>query len=160
MSGGTAGFKGASFSGSGGQVQGSPSGTQTGLGSSALNRQGGDSGPSASGGFGGMSGTSSTGGSGMIMFPILGVASKSEKQSIKTFNGQTKYNRWEFVYLPGMNITWSVGPGSIGLAGGAGGAVMPGSPTPGLGPGAQPGNRLGSSGGVGPGMQSPGLGRN
>ncbi len=158
MSGGTAGFKGASFSGSGGQRQGSTFGTQTGLGSSGFNRTGSESGLSASGGFGGVSGTSSAGGSGMIMSPIIGVASKSEKDSIKTLNGQTKYNRWEFIYLPGMNITWSVGPGSPGLAGGTGGSVMPGS-TPGVGPGSQPGNRPGYSGGMGQGMQNPGFGR-
>jgi hypothetical protein len=156
MSGGIPGFAGASFSGSGGQLQGVSPGTQTGLGSSGFNQRGGNSGSPASGGLGGIAGTSSAGGSGMIMLPIIGVASKSEKESIKTFNGQTKYNRWEFVYLPGMNIAWSVGPGSLGFAGGAGGSPLPGS-TPGLGSGMQPGNRRGSSGGVGERLQNPGF---
>lgn len=78
---------------------------------------------SASGG--GFSGQRSRGGTGLMMYPIIGVASKSPQKSLKTFNNQTQYDHWEFIYLPGMNISWSIGPGSVGLGG-----LPPGSAPP------------------------------
>jgi hypothetical protein len=35
-----------------------------------------------------------------ILGGIVGVASKSEKESLKTYNGRNKYNEWEFYYIP------------------------------------------------------------
>jgi type II secretory pathway pseudopilin PulG len=35
-----------------------------------------------------------------VLGGIVGVASKSEKQSLKSYNGRSKYNEWEFVYVP------------------------------------------------------------
>jgi type II secretory pathway pseudopilin PulG len=155
MGGGTGGTKGASLAGAGGQQTSTSPGTQGGLGMPGFNQAGSSLGQSSSFSQRGRSETGSLGGSGMIMYPLIGVASKSEKESIRTFNGQTKYNRWEFMYLPGMNITWSVGPGSLGFAAG-GGPVTPNS-QPGLGPGMPAGNQPGKATGLGTGMR-PGMG--
>jgi type II secretory pathway pseudopilin PulG len=35
-----------------------------------------------------------------VLGGIVGVASKSEKESLKSYNGRSKYNEWEFVYIP------------------------------------------------------------
>lgn len=35
-----------------------------------------------------------------VLGGIVGVASKSEKEGIKTYNGRSKYNEWEFVFIP------------------------------------------------------------
>lgn len=35
-----------------------------------------------------------------VLGGIVGVASKSEKESLKSYNGRSKYNEWEFVYVP------------------------------------------------------------
>ena len=35
-----------------------------------------------------------------VLGGIVGVASKSEKESLKTYNGRSKYNEWEFVFIP------------------------------------------------------------
>jgi type II secretory pathway pseudopilin PulG len=35
-----------------------------------------------------------------VLGGILGIASKSKKESLKTYNGRTHYNEWEFVYVP------------------------------------------------------------
>jgi hypothetical protein len=35
-----------------------------------------------------------------ILGGIVGVASKSDKESLKTYNGRNKYNEWEFYYIP------------------------------------------------------------
>jgi hypothetical protein len=60
-----------------------------------------------------------------VMLAIVGVASTSENQSLKIFNGRNKYNQWEFVYLQGLAIKWSIGPGSV-----SGGPSMPSGNTP------------------------------
>ena len=35
-----------------------------------------------------------------VLGGIVGVASKSEKESLKAYNGKNKYNEWEFYYVP------------------------------------------------------------
>jgi type II secretory pathway pseudopilin PulG len=35
-----------------------------------------------------------------VLGGIVGVASKSEKESLKSYNGRSKYNEWEFVFIP------------------------------------------------------------
>jgi hypothetical protein len=85
----------------GGKVQGAPSfgpsptASTTGSGSNLLGSK--DSGQSS-------------------LLPILGVASSSEKESLKTVNGRNKYSEWEFVYTPNMAVNWSTGPGSASPA--------------------------------------------
>lgn len=72
---------------------------------------------------------------------IVGVASSSTKNSIRVFNDQTRYDKWEFL---------AVGPTVGGLPGGIGAGIGPGgqTPTPG-GPDQNPG--------VGPGQGIPPL---
>ncbi|HKY21521.1 MAG TPA: type II secretion system protein [Vicinamibacterales bacterium] len=67
----------------------------------------------AAGSVGSSLGTKPTGG-------IVGVASKNTAQSIRVFNGKTRYNEWQFV---GMEQTTQAGGG----AGGRGGAGSRGS---------------------------------
>jgi hypothetical protein len=73
------------------------------------------------------------------------VASTSEKESLKVFNGKTKYNEWEFVYVPRGAITGGgmpqgqFQPGQGTPNQGFGGAMTPGvitttPKTPGAGP--------------------------
>jgi len=66
---------------------------------------------------------------------IVGVASSSTKNSIRVFNDQTSYDKWEFL---------AVGPTVGGLPGGIGAGIGPGgqtatpgapNPNPGMGPG-------------------------
>lgn len=90
---------------------------------------------------------------------IAGVASKSEKKSIKLFNGRQKYNEWEFVYdfrrdpvlqqqgqqgVPGQPL-----PGQPG-APGQPGVMQPGQPG---GSGQRPGQP------ARPGFGQPGFGQ-
>jgi type II secretory pathway pseudopilin PulG len=35
-----------------------------------------------------------------ILGGIVGIASKSEKEALKAYNGRTKYSEWDFVYVP------------------------------------------------------------
>ena len=64
----------------------------------------------------------------------------NEKESIKVFNGKTKYNEWEFVYVPRGPLTgggipqgqMQPGQGSLNQSGG--GAMTPGVVTPVLKP--------------------------
>jgi type II secretory pathway pseudopilin PulG len=35
-----------------------------------------------------------------VLGGIVGVSSKSEKEALKSYNGRTKYNEWEFYYVP------------------------------------------------------------
>jgi hypothetical protein len=39
-----------------------------------------------------------------VLGGIVGVASTSEKQTLKTYNGRNKYNEWEFYYVPRQPI--------------------------------------------------------
>jgi len=76
--------------------------------------------------------------------PIVGVSSKSKKESIKQLNKKNHYNDWEFVYDPSLDLTMAQS-----LAGVAG---QQGSLAPGLqAPGAQ--STFGPT--TSPGMQQP-----
>jgi type II secretory pathway pseudopilin PulG len=58
-----------------------------------------------------------------VLGGIVGIASKSEKESLKSYNGRSKYNEWEFVYIPrGAQPGANVPPG--------GGQPQPGQPQP------------------------------
>lgn len=99
-------------------------------------------------------GQSQTGSAGSPFSPVLGgivgVASTSEKTSIKTFNGKSKYSEWEFVYVPRANLTGTgqqpgqiptgTGQGTLPQGSGTGsspGVVTPATPRPRL-PGTSP----------------------
>ena len=56
-----------------------------------------NAGPTASGPGAGFSGPTFGGG------PIVGVASTSEKESIREFNKKNHYNQWQFIYDPGSD---------------------------------------------------------
>ncbi len=72
---------------------------------------------------------------------VIGVASKSTEESIRAYNGRTRYDEWQFVYTPSM--------------------FGPGQPRPGMRPGQTPGRpgfgRPGTSGAT-PGQRQPGGG--
>jgi type II secretory pathway pseudopilin PulG len=58
-----------------------------------------------------------------VLGGIVGVASKSEKESLKTYNGRSKYNEWEFYFIPRA-------PTQTGVPQGQGTrTTTPGSPT-------------------------------
>jgi type II secretory pathway pseudopilin PulG len=63
--------------------------------------------------------------------PIVGVASSSEKESIKELDGKNHYNEWEFVYDPRMDQGSQI-PGQAGATGqsGTGTATPTGPATP------------------------------
>jgi type II secretory pathway pseudopilin PulG len=66
---------------------------------------------------------------------VIGVTSKSKDESIKIYNGRTRYNEWAFVY-----IQTAQRPGQPGTPGQTG----PGPPNPfGMQPGSMPGGRGG-----------------
>ena len=70
---------------------------------------------------------------------VIGVTSKSKDQSIKTYNGRTRYNEWAFVY-----IQTAQRPGQPGMPGlpGRPGQGQPGQPNPfGMQQGNMPGGR-------------------
>ena len=46
-----------------------------------------------------------------VLGGIVGVASTSEKQTLKTYNGRNKYNEWEFYYVPGQQLQPATAPG-------------------------------------------------
>jgi len=82
---------------------------------------------------------------------VVGVASKSTKQSIRVYDGRTVYNQWQFTWTPANVVrtgpAGSVGPGQRGM--------QPGMSRPGSAPGAQqPGAPRGRGAG-GPGSMSP-----
>jgi type II secretory pathway pseudopilin PulG len=72
---------------------------------------------------------------------VIGVASKSKAESIRTYLGRTHYNEWAFVFVNNVPGRGGV-PGST-VPGGPGGQARPGLPPPG-GPGR--GGRGGRSG--------------
>ncbi|MEW5977019.1 MAG: hypothetical protein AB1898_14550 [Acidobacteriota bacterium] len=47
-----------------------------------------------------LQGSTMTSGRSPILGGIVGIASTSEKESLKTYNGRNKYNEWEFYYVP------------------------------------------------------------
>lgn len=77
---------------------------------------------------------------------VIGVTSKSKDESIKVYNGRTRYNEWAFVY-----VQTSVRPGQQGTPGGQGGQQQ-GQPGP---FGMQPGNMPGMGGNRGNFPQPP-----
>jgi type II secretory pathway pseudopilin PulG len=67
---------------------------------------------------------------------VIGVTSKSKDESIKIYNGRTRYNEWAFVYIQTVQR-----PGQSGNPG-QGGPNQPGGPRPfGMQPGNMPGGR-------------------
>jgi type II secretory pathway pseudopilin PulG len=52
--------------------------------------------------------------------PVVGVVSRSKKDSIKIYNGQDKYNKWKFVYMLQQKGQPAPGfpPGGVGTPGG------------------------------------------
>lgn len=118
--------------------------------------------PSGRGGSGSLSGSAgfSTGAGGSSSTPsssaqggIVGVVSKSKAESIRIYNGRTRYNEWQFVYLEQTQA-----PGPPG--GGAGGRVGSQPQRGGQGPSGADG-LSGSGGGRGRGSQfeTPPFGR-
>jgi type II secretory pathway pseudopilin PulG len=93
---------------------------------------------------------------------IMGVASKSTAESLRTYKGRTRYNEWQFVYIaqtqaPGL----PAGPGGRGArgrgpgnGGGPGVPIGPGSQERGVGPGG-PFRGGGPAGGSGARGQAP-----
>jgi type II secretory pathway pseudopilin PulG len=70
-----------------------------------------------------------------VLGGIVGVASKSEKESLKSYNGRSKYNEWEFVYVPrgpqpgaGQNLPPGGQPQPQGGTTPGGRTPMPGAP--------------------------------
>ena len=80
---------------------------------------------------------------------VIGVTSKSKDESIKIYNGRTRYNEWAFVY-----IQMAPRPGQQGAPGGTGrqGGQQQGQPGP---FGMQPGNLPGMGGSRGNFPQPP-----
>ena len=85
---------------------------------------------------------------------IIGVASKSTEKSIRLYEGHSKYNEWQFIWLPGAmgGRGGAAGvPGGRGGRGPGGGTAFPGA---GIGSGSGPGR----GGGLGPGGPGSGQG--
>jgi type II secretory pathway pseudopilin PulG len=174
----TTGF-GSSNSGASaiGAPAGSPVGAQSPLGTSPI---GGSSpsvstAPASAAGTSGAQGTSGTGGTGAAGTSggqgskdqlgsrrfgggaIVGVASSSEKESLKEINGKSHYNEWQFVYDPTQDPSMRRGttgvPGANPIQPGTG--TRPGvNPTPGMGVMGNPGG-MGSPGPTGSPAPSP-----
>jgi type II secretory pathway pseudopilin PulG len=66
---------------------------------------------------------------------VIGVTSKSKEQSIKIYNGRTRYNEWAFVYIQTVQR-----PGQSGIPG-QGGPGQSGPSPFGMQPGNMPGGR-------------------
>lgn len=64
--------------------------------------------------------------------PIVGVVSRSKKESLRIYNGQDKYNKWKFVYM----LQQQKGQPVPGFP--PGGNTQPGSKTPNTGPNTGP----------------------
>ncbi len=71
---------------------------------------------------------------------IIGVASKSKEESLRIFNGRTRYNEWQFIFVQ---------QATPGQGGGAGGPGRGGPGAPGGGRGDQPQQPGGIGGGRG-----------
>lgn len=70
---------------------------------------------------------------------MVGVSSTSDKESIKEWNGKTRYNEWEFVYDPRFDASMQQQGGVPGARPGDTRQLPPGSrPTPGGPTGLQP----------------------
>ncbi len=82
---------------------------------------------------------------------IIGVSSRSEEQSIRLYNGRSKYNEWQFVYAEATSQPGGPGGATPGQPAGPGGLGPGGSaPAPGgfgpAGPGGRPGGPPGGAG--------------
>ena len=85
---------------------------------------------------------------------IIGVASKSTETSLRVYNGRTKYNEWQFIYLA---TTAQPGGGAQGAAGGSGAGDIGGRGRAGRGRGDDGrGDRRGGMGGRGGAGRGPG----
>lgn len=89
--------------------------------------------------------------------PVVGVASKSKKESIKILNKKDHYNEWEFVYNPQLDVLGALGAGAVAPQG-LGTAAPAGAPTAGSAfgastPGGSPFGALGTQ----PATPSPGM---
>jgi type II secretory pathway pseudopilin PulG len=117
---------------SGSSISGSGTGNQAGLQGLSSNQTGGT--------VGGLSTQSQAGKAQSPFSPVLGgivgVASSSEKESIKTYNGKSKYSEWDFVFITGGSVTGGglpqaqpppgqAGPGKGGVGGSSSGVVTP-----------------------------------
>jgi type II secretory pathway pseudopilin PulG len=86
---------------------------------------------------------------------IQGVASTSTAASIRQYNGRTRYNQWEFVF-----VQQTQSPGAGGAPGTqAPGMGGPGAPGQGRGQGSGRGQGFGSGQGTGPGSAGQGRGQ-
>jgi type II secretory pathway pseudopilin PulG len=92
-------------------------------------------------------GAQPTGGRGAVG-GIIGVASKSKAASIRTYNGRTHYNEWQFVFVQQTQAPGSAVPGQVPGQRGAGpaaGGPQRGTPPP-FGSGGQNTGRQGLGG--------------
>jgi hypothetical protein len=80
---------------------------------------------------------------------VIGVTSKSKDESIKIYNGRSRYNEWAFVYIQTAQRPGQPGVQQPGIPGGMRPGQQQGQPGP---FGMQPGN---VPGGRGPGTQPP-----
>jgi len=69
--------------------------------------------------------------------PVVGVASKSKKESIKVLNKKNHYNEWEFVYNPQLDVMGAQAVGAVAPQG-LGTVAAGGAPTAGPAFGASP----------------------
>src|SRR5947199_33359 len=77
-----------------------------------------------------------------VLGGIIGVASTSEKQTLKTYNGRNKYNEWEFYYVPRQQLQPPTAPGQ-----------QPAGQRPSLG--SSPGTGVQSQSSTSPSQQQP-----
>jgi type II secretory pathway pseudopilin PulG len=79
----------------------------------------------------GSSSTSASSSGTPVLGGICGVASTSKQKTIKTYNGRSKYNEWEFYYVPQQQLRPAVPPGRGQPAGGTGTNTTPAINRPG-----------------------------
>jgi len=160
---------GSSTSGTGTDASGSSTSTTSGTSPTGTTSAFGGSSPggfgtssSGSSPFGSSSSSSGFGSSGSTFggAPMVGIASKSTKASIKEYKQQKHYNEWEFVYDPTEDLLSSVsllgGGGTSNVTGTSGtspGVTTPGTSTTPFGS-SNPGSGSGITGGMGSGSGS------
>ena len=90
---------------------------------------------------------------------IIGVASKSTNASLRAYNGRTRYDEWQFIFVPQVQAPNAPG-GGPGAGGGANGQPQRGGQPPGGIPGGAGGvggrGGQGNGRGQGRGQQPPG----
>ena len=88
---------------------------------------------------------------------IIGVSSKSKDASLRSYNGRTRYDEWQFIFVPQAQTPNAPG-GAPGAGGGANGQPQRGGQGPGGIPGGFGGGGIGGQGGRGQGrgQQPPG----